>query len=88
MGSLQLVRCLFGFKVKPGRVRGKYLPARLHAAEASYVSASSFSAFRAATGGSVWSSRVPLAKNTVGVLNLPDGPVGTLLSTSFGPGSV
>ena len=29
-----------GFQVKLGLVRGKYLPAGLHAAEASYVSAS------------------------------------------------
>ena len=48
----------------------------------------SFSAFRAATVGSVWSSRMPLAKNALLVLNLPDGPVGTLLPRSFGPGSV
>ena len=34
-----------GFKVKLGLVRGKYLPAGLHAAEASYVSSSSISAF-------------------------------------------
>ena len=37
-----------GFRVKLGLVRGKYLPAGLHAAEASYVSSSSISAFRAA----------------------------------------
>ena len=37
-----------GFQVKLGLVRGKYLPAGLHAAEASYVSSSSSSAFRAA----------------------------------------
>ena len=37
-----------GFQVKLGLVRGKYLPAGLHAAEASYVSSSSISAFRAA----------------------------------------
>ena len=30
-----------GFQVKLGLVRGKYLPAGLHAAEASYVSSSS-----------------------------------------------
>ena len=34
-----------GFQVKLGLVRGKYLPAGLHAAEASYVSSSSISAF-------------------------------------------
>ena len=38
----------FGFQVKLGLVRGKSLPAGLHAAEASYVSSSSISAFRAA----------------------------------------
>ena len=83
MGSLQLVRCLLGSRLS----WGKCLKARLQAAEASCVSASTFSAFRAATVGSVWSSRMPLAKRPV-VLNLPDGPVGTLLSRSFGPGSV
>ena len=36
-----------GFQVKLGLVRGKYLPAGLHAAEASYVSSSPISAFRA-----------------------------------------
>ena len=34
-----------GFQVTLGLVRGKYLPAGLHAAEASYVSSSSISAF-------------------------------------------
>ena len=33
---------LLGFQVKLGLVRGKYLPASLHAAEASCVSSSSF----------------------------------------------
>ena len=37
-----------GFQVKLGLARGKYLPAGLHAAEASYVSSSSISALRAA----------------------------------------
>ena len=37
-----------GFQVKLGLVRGKYIPAGLHAAEASYVSSSALSAFRAA----------------------------------------
>ena len=46
-----------GFKVKLGLVRGKYLPAGLHAAEASYVSSSSISAFRAAIVRAVWSSK-------------------------------
>ena len=55
-------------------VRGKYLPAGLHAAKASYVS-SSISAFRAAIVRTVWSSKMPLA-HTPAVLNLLDGPVG------------
>ena len=36
-----------GFQVKLGLARGKYLPAGLDAAEASYVSSSAISAFRA-----------------------------------------
>ena len=44
-----------GFQVKLGLVRGKYIPAGLHAAEASYVSSTSISAFRAAVVGPVWS---------------------------------
>ena len=50
-----------GFQVKLGLARGKYLPAGLHAAEASYVSSSSISAFRAAIVRAVWSSKMPLA---------------------------
>ena len=50
-----------GLKVKLGLVRGKYLPAGLHAAEASFLSASSLSAFRAAGVRSVWSCMMPLA---------------------------
>ena len=64
-----------GFGVKLGLVRGKYLPAGLHAAEASYVSSSSISAFRAAIVRAVWSSEMPLA-NSPAILNLLDGPVG------------
>ena len=64
-----------GFQVKLGLVRGKNLPARLHAAEASYVSSSSISAFRAAIVRAVWSSGMPLA-NAPAILNLLDGPVG------------
>ena len=64
-----------GFQVKFGLVRGKYLPAGLHAAEASYVSSSSISAFRAAIVRAVWSSKMPLA-NAPAILNLLDGPVG------------
>ena len=63
-----------GFQVKLGLVRGKYLPAGLHAAEASYVSSWSISAFRTAIVRAVWSSTMPLA-NTPAVLNLLDGPV-------------
>ena len=64
-----------GFQVQLGLVRGKYLPAGLHAVEASYVSASSLSSFRAAIVRSVWSSKMPLAGTPV-TLNLQDGPVG------------
>ena len=63
-----------GFQVQLGLVRGKYLPAGLHAAEASYVSLSSISAFRAAIVRAVWSSKMPLA-NAPSILNLLDGPV-------------
>ena len=45
VGALSL-----GFQVKLGLVRGKYLLAGLHAAEASYVSSSAVSAVRAAIG--------------------------------------
>ena len=62
------------FRVELGLARGKYLPAGLHAVEASYVFASSPSAFRAAIVRSVWSSKMPFA-NTQVVLNLLDGPV-------------
>ena len=62
-----------GFHFKLGVVRGKYLPAGGHAAEASYVSSSSISAFRAAFVRAVWSSKMPLA-NAPAILNLLDGP--------------
>ena len=62
-----------GFQVKLVLVRGKYLPAGLHAAEASYVSSSSISAFRAAIVRAVWSTKMPLA-NTPAVLYFLDGP--------------
>ena len=61
-----------GFQVKLGLVRGKYLLAGFHAAEASYVSSSSISAFRAAIVRAVWSTKMPLAK-TLAILNLLDG---------------
>ena len=50
-----------GFLVKLGLVRGKYLPAGFHAAEASYVASSSNSALQAAIDRAVWSSKMPLA---------------------------
>ena len=62
-----------GCRVKLGLVRGKYLPAGLHA-EASYVSSSSISAFRADIVRAVWSSKMLLA-NALAILNLLDGPV-------------
>ena len=70
VGALHL-----GSQVKLGLVRGEYIPAGLHAAEASYVSSCSLSAFKAAVVGAVWSSKMPLA-NTPAVLDLLDGPVG------------
>ena len=74
MGALPL-----GFQVKRGLVRGEYLPAGLHAAEASHVSSSSLSAFRAAIVWAMWSIKMPSA-NTPAVLNLLDGPVGVDLA--------
>ena len=50
-----------GFRLSWGWSRGKYLPAGLHAAEASYVSSSSVCAFRAAIVRAVWFSKMPLA---------------------------
>ena len=64
-----------GFQVELGLVRGKYLPAWLHAAEALFVSASSLGAFRAAMVRSVWSIKMPPASTPV-IFNLLDGPVG------------
>ena len=63
-----------GFRVKLGLVRGKYLPAGSHAAEASYVTSSSISAFRAAIVRSFWSSKMPMA-DAPAILNRLDGPV-------------
>ena len=60
-------------------VRGKYLLAGLHAAEASCVSSSSTCAERAAIVRAVWSSKMPLA-NAPAILNLLDGPVGVDLA--------
>ena len=70
-----VLRRMVRFQVKLGLVRGKYLPAGLHAVEASYVSASSLGACRAANVRSVWSSKMPLA-NTPVVTNLLDAPIG------------
>ena len=58
-----------------GLVRGKCLPAGLHALEASCVSASSLSAFRFTIVRSIWSSEMPLSNTSV-FLNLLDGPGG------------
>ena len=55
-------------------VRGKFLAAGLHAAEASYVASSSTITFKPAIVRAVWSSEMPLA-NAPAVLNLLDGPV-------------
>ena len=65
-------RCL-GVQVRSGS--WKFLPAGLHAVEASCVSAFSLGAFRAAIVRSVWSSKMPLA-DTLAILNLLDGPFG------------
>ena len=70
MGAL-----LLGFQVNLELVRGKYLLAGLHAAEASYVSSSSTSAFGAAIVRAVWSSKMPLA-SVPAILYLLYGPVG------------
>ena len=74
-GYQLLVGLPLGFQVKLGLVRGKFLPAGLHAVEASHVSISSLSSFRAAIGRAVWSSRMPMTGTPV-LLNLLDGLVG------------
>ena len=70
------------FQVKLGLVRGKFLPPGLHAAEASHVSSSSISAFRAAIVRAVWSSKMSLA-SAPAILNLLDGLVGIDLAFHF-----
>ena len=50
----------YGFTVKLFLVRGKYLPAGLHAAEASYVSASSLSVSGLPQSGRFGPTRCPL----------------------------
>ena len=65
-------------------VRGKYIPA---CREASYVSSSSLSAFRAAIVGAVWSGKMPLA-STPAILGLLDGLVRRRSCFSFHLGSV
>ena len=59
-----------GFRLKLGIFSGKFLPAGLHAVEASYVSASALCLFRAATVRVVSSSRMPLAKPSVFFLKI------------------
>ena len=76
------------FQVKLGIVRGKYLSAGLHAAEASYVSSSSISAFRAAIVRAVWSSKMPLANPLLFLTCLMGLLMLILLSTLSGTGSV
>ena len=53
-----------GFQAKLGLVRGKCLPTGMRAVEASYVSASCVSAFRAAFVRTVWSSEMPPATHS------------------------
>ena len=72
---LLLVRYFWVFRSSWAWPEGKNIPAGLHAAEASYVSSSSLSAFRAAIGWAVWSSKM-LVSSTLVILNLLDGPVG------------
>ena len=67
------VLCLWGFRSSWGWF--VVSPAGLHGAEASNVSSSAISAFRAAIVRAVWSSKMPLA-NIPAILNLLDGPVG------------
>ena len=78
---------LVGFHIKLGLIRGKYLPAGLHAVEASYVSASSLAAFRAALVRSVWSSKMPLANARLFLNCWTVRFVWTLLFTLSGLGS-
>ena len=71
-GLLQLVLYLWIFRSSwSWFVVSKYLPVGLHAAEASYVSSSSISAFWAAVVRAVWSSKMPLA-SAPATLNLLD----------------
>ena len=69
-----------GFKVKLGLARGKYLPAGLHAAGASCVSA--------ALVTSVWSCKMPLAKPQLYLIFWMVRLEWTLRITLFGPGFV
>ena len=66
LGVVAVAALPLGFQVRLGLMRGKYVRADLHAAEASYVSASSLGSFRAAIVRSVWSCKMPLAST-------PDG---------------
>ena len=74
IGMVAVCALPLSFLVKLGLVRGKYVLAGLHAAEASCVSSSSLSAFRAAVVRAVWSSKMPLA-SIPAILSLLDGPV-------------
>ena len=74
-GVASVVALPLGFQAELGLAQGKYLSAGLHAVQASYVSASSLSGFRAAIVRSVWFNSMFLASTPV-ILNLLDGPVG------------
>ena len=74
MGLAAVSALPLGLRVKLGLARGKY------------VSASSLSAFRAATVRSVWSGKMPLADTPV-ILNMLDRKVWIQLFTPFGPDS-
>ena len=78
-GVAAVVALLLGFRPKVRLVRAKYLPAGLHAAEGSYVSASGLSVFRTAIVRAVWSRKMSFAGTPV-VLKLLDGPVGVDLA--------
>ena len=72
-----------GFKPKLEIIGGKFLPAGLYAAEASYVSASALGSCRVAIGRALWSGKMPFACAPV-MLNLLDVPLP--LFTMSGPG--
>ena len=85
---LQLVLYLWVFRLSWGWFVVSIFPAGLHAAEASHLSSSSISAFRAAIVRAIWSSKMPLG-NDPAILNLLEGLLELiLLFTLFGPGFV